>query len=312
VLSDKIHGAWLGRCVGCLLGKPVEGVYSSEIQRLVRSSGNDFLTDYIWRMRPEQKACEEAGRSNLLSFWPQIDYMPHDDDTAYTIIGFELVKQKGIDFCSDDVARFWMMNMPLLSACTAERAAYRNFANQIAPPASAMFRNPYREWIGAQIRADFFGYVALGRPELAAELAWRDAAVSHVRNGIYGEMWAAAMLAAAAAENNPRRVIEIGLREVPAGSRFAEAVRAVLKWYDEGDDYPAACKKLHTMWDEYNQHHWCHTISNAQVVTIALLWSGGEFESAVTKSVWPGFDTDCNGATVGSVMGMILGTAEGR
>jgi hypothetical protein len=135
-----------------------------------------------------------------------------------------------------------MMNMPLLSACTAERAAYRNFANQIAPPASAMFRNPYREWIGAQIRADFFGYVALGRPELAAELAWRDAAVSHVRNGIYGEMWAAAMLAAAAAENNPRRVIEIGLREVPAGSRFAEAVRAVLKWYDEGDDYPAACK----------------------------------------------------------------------
>jgi ADP-ribosylglycohydrolase len=66
------------------------------------------------------------------------------------------------------------------------------------------------------------------------------------------------------------------------------------------------------MWDEYNQHHWCHTISNAQVVTIALLWSGGEFESAVTKSVWPGFDTDCNGATVGSVMGMILGTAEGR
>jgi ADP-ribosylglycohydrolase len=233
--------------------------------------------------------------------------MPQDDDTSYTIIGMEIIRQKSIDFTPADVARIWMMNMPLLSACTAERAAYRNFANQIDPPASALVRNPYREWIGAQIRADFYGYTALGRPELAAELAWRDASISHTANGIYGEMWAAAMLAAAAVESDTQSIVEAGLSEVPAGSRFTEGIRRVLNWRDADIGFEKAVKRLHNQWDEYNQHHWCHTISNAQIVTAALLWSNGDFEKAVTQSVWPGFDTDCNGATVGSIMGMILG-----
>ena len=88
----------------------------------------------------------------------------------------------------------------------------------IAPPHSATHRNPYREWIGAQIRGDFFGYAMPGRPGRAAELAWRDACISHVRNGIYGEMWVAAMVAAAAVTDDPRAVVAEGLAQVPAGT----------------------------------------------------------------------------------------------
>jgi len=304
---DKIHGAWLGRCAGCLLGKPVEGAKSAQIHRIANAAGDEFITDYLWRMEPSREACEAAGRPNLISFGKTINAMPQDDDTNYTIIGMLLVRDYGINFTPRDSARNWMMRLPLLAACTAERAAYRNFALQIAPPGSALFRNPYREWIGAQIRADFFGYAAPGQPELAAELAWRDASISHVKNGIYGEMWAAAMLAAAAVESDPRKIVQAGLTEIPVNSRLSESLREVLQWQASGITYDEACERIHSKWNEYDMHHWCHTIPNAMVVSAALLWSEGNFEKAITQAVWPGFDTDCNGATAGSVMGMLLG-----
>jgi hypothetical protein len=218
-----------------------------------------------------------------------------------------LVKAKGIDFTSADMADFWLRNVPILHTYTAERVAYRNLVNDIEPPRSAVVRNPYREWIGAQIRADFFGYVALGRPELAAELAWRDACISHVKNGIYGEMWVAAMLAAAPGEDDARRVIEIGLSEIPGNCRLAESIRDVLNWHAENTSYAKAVERLHQRWDERIVHHWCHTISNAQIVALGLLYGEGDFERSITRAVYPCFDTDCNGATVGSIVGMMLG-----
>ena len=218
-----------------------------------------------------------------------------------------LIKAKGIGFSSADMADFWMGNIPILHTCTAERVAYRNFINNIEPPRSAAVRNPYREWIGAQIRADFFGYVALGRPELAAELAWRDASISHVKNGIYGEMWVAAMLAAAPGETHVRRVVEIGLSEIPAKSRLAEGIRDVLNWHAGETPYAETVERIHRRWDESRAHDWCHTISNAQIVTMGLLYGDGDFEKAIARAVFPCFDTDCNGATVGSIMGMMLG-----
>lgn len=41
--------------------------------------------------------------------------------------------------------------------CAAERAAYRSLVEGRVPPETATYRNPCREWIGAQIRADAWG-----------------------------------------------------------------------------------------------------------------------------------------------------------
>ncbi len=51
----------------------------------------------------------------------------------------------------------------------------------------------------------------------------------------------------------------------------------------------------------------CHTISNAQIVVLGLLWGEDEFEKSICRAVQACFDTDCNGATVGSIIGMMLG-----
>lgn len=233
--------------------------------------------------------------------------MPEDDDMNYTVIGMAVMKAHGRDFTPEHMAEFWMTNLPIWHTCSAERAAYRNFAQNIEPPASAIVRNPFREWIGAQIRADFFGYAAMGRPELAADFAFRDASISHVKNGIYGEMWVAAMIAAAAVVSDVKEVIEIGLSEIPKKSRLTKAVKEVIKWYDSGIDAEAAIKRIHKRWDEKYVHHWCHTISNAQIVTIGLLWGKKNFGKSICLAVQACFDTDCNGATVGSIIGMMIG-----
>ena len=306
VLFDKVLGAWLGRAAGCLLGKPVEGWHSAKIWGYLKDLGRFPLTAYISSQEPAEIIAKyQIPRER--AYIDRVRHMIEDDDMNYTVTGFAIMKQHGVNFTSLDVATFWMQNLPLLRTFTAERAAYRNFCRLISPPESALYRNPYREWVGAQIRADFWGYAAIGNPELAAEFAWRDASISHVKNGIYGEMWVAAMLAAAPFLQSTRELIEVGLAEIPSSSRLAADVREVMRWYAEGLGYDEAVQRIHARWDEKWLHHWCHTNSNAQIVAVGLLWGDGDYEKTICRAVQACFDTDCNGATVGSIVGMMLG-----
>ena len=307
-LYDRVLGAWLGRCAGCLLGKPVEGWRSARIWGYLKDTGGFPLKNYFrYGVAPEIQKKYEMERKPWSSFIDMVDHMVEDDDTNYTVTGLALLKRYGASFAPGDVANFWLENIPLLHTCTAERVAYKNFSQNVWPPQSAAFRNVYREWIGAQIRGDFFGYAALGRPEFAAELAWRDASISHVKNGIYGEMWVAAMLASAPFLENPREVIRTGLTEVPEKSRLASDVKEVLGWHEQGVTLEGAIERVHQRWDEKFSHHWCHTNSNAQIVSVGLLWGEGDLEKSICGAVQAAFDTDCNGATVGSVVGMMRG-----
>jgi len=305
-LFDRLHGAWLGRCCGCLLGKPVEGWKRPRLLGYLNDTGRYPLSYYLSIDVPEEIREKYQMRPDYQ--WAEtITAMTEDDDTNYTTIGMVLMKQKGRDFTPTDMATFWMQNVPVLHTCTAERVAYRNFCQLIAPPQSGSHRNPYREWIGAQIRADFFGYAAPGNPELAAEYAWRDACISHVKNGIYGEMFVAAMIATAFVCDDIPTIIRSGLAQVPARSRLVEAVERVLGWREEGKSYDKVVDLVHATWDENSPHDWCHTISNAMVVAVGLLWGELDYEKSITRAVQPCFDTDCNGATVGSIVGTVLG-----
>jgi ADP-ribosylglycohydrolase len=315
-LYDKSYGAWLGRSAGCLLGQPVEGWRRERIVGLLQATGNYPVHEYISSdISPEIKekygVIDEGSvyGSPFINWINNVEHMVEDDDMNYTIIGLAILEKYGHDFTPDDVAEAWLNNLPILHTCTAERIAYRNLVNLVEPPRSASFRNVYREWIGAQIRADFFGYINPGHPEKAAEMAWRDASISHIKNGIYGEMWVAGMLAAAAVTNDLEKVILAGLGEVPEKSRLAEEVHQVLAWKKEGVTWEEAIERIHQKYNEATTHHWCHTNSNAMIVTLGLLSGGHDYEKSVGIAISAGFDTDCNAATVGSILGMMHGAS---
>ena len=125
-----------------------------------------------------------------------------------------------------------------------------------------------------------------------------------MRNGIYGEMWVAAMLAAAAVTGDTDTILDAGLSQIPARARLARDIAKVRKWYAEGVPAGEAIERIHACYDEHTRHGWCHTNSNAMIVAMALLYGQGDFGRSVCLAVQAAFDTDCNGATVGSVLGV--------
>lgn len=304
-LESKIYGAWYGRICGCLLGKTVEGVRTPELIPVLKESGNYPMHRYILRSDitdemiakfkfPYAKRC----------YADTVDCMPADDDTNYTVLYQKVIEKYGRDFTPENVAEAWLAYQPKNAYCTAERVAFCNFVKGYRPPDSAIYKNPYREWIGAQIRADYFGYINPCDTKTAAEYAWRDASVSHIKNGIYGEMWAAAMIAAAAGLDDIEQIIRAGLSEIPKTSRLYESVMHIIENYRSGMSCGDCFADIHKRWDEVWSHHWCHTISNAEIVAAALLYGENDYGKTICLSVETGFDTDCNAATAGSVLGM--------
>lgn len=308
-LKDKILGAWTGRICGCLLGKPIEGIRTDELLPLLKESGNYPMYRYIKSTDITDEMCEKYSfRLKDRCYADTVSCAPVDDDTNYVVLANVIVEKYGRDFTPYDVSRAWMNLQSKNAYCTAERVAFRNFVNGFVPPCSAVYKNPYREWIGAQIRGDYFGYINPGNPELAAEMAWRDASISHVKNGIYGEMFIAAMLAYAAVNDNMEEIIYGGLAQIPATSRLYEAVSKLVADFKNGVSQEKCFRKIHSAYDENTDHGWCHTIANAMIVTAALLYGGGDFGKSICMAVQTGFDTDCNGATIGSILGLKNGS----
>ena len=306
--ENKIHGAWMGRVCGCMLGKTVEGIRTNELTPFLKETNNYPMHRYIYKSDLTDEIIEKYKFGFASQFYvDEIDGMPIDDDTNYVVLAQKIIEQHGKEFLPCDVANAWLKYQSKEFYFSAERVAYLNFIKGFDPPESAVYKNPYREWIGAQIRGDYFGYINPGNPEFAAEMAWRDASISHVKNGIYGEMFVAAMLAIAATTDDIEKIILGGLAEIPYTSRLYEDIMAVVESFKNGVSSKDCFDIIHEKYDEYTSHGWCHTIPNAMIVAASLLYGKGNFGKSICMAVETGFDTDCNGATVGSVLGMVIG-----
>jgi ADP-ribosylglycohydrolase len=225
-------------------------------------------------------------------------------DLDFTVLNLHLLQRTGMDYRAADVAGAWLRKLPYASMTGGEQAAYRNLVNGVPPARAAVVDNPYREWIGAQIRGDVFGYVRPGQPRRAALLAYQDASLSHTANGIYAEMWSAALVAAAFTAGSHREAVLASIAHVPAKSRLSEALRWVVTVRDTKPGWDIAVGRLHERLDRY---HSMHAVSNAAACALALLHSGDDFTTAIDRVVEIGLSASSNAATVGSVAGAFAG-----
>ncbi|UXY26979.1 ADP-ribosylglycohydrolase family protein [Streptomyces sp. HUAS TT20] len=306
----SLEAAWLGRAAGCLLGKPVEKLPLHAIRELARATGNWPLTTWFTaRGVPEDLLATHPWnrRSARTSLAENIDGMPEDDDLNYPLLSLLLLRRHGRTFTTTDVARLWLDELPAGRTFTAERIAYRNLLTGVEPPHTARHRNPFREWIGALIRADVHGWTNPGDPAAAAEQAHRDATLTHTANGVYAAMFIAAVIATAATGTHDiHACLRTGRTVIPPRSRLAAAVDHAIELAWSHEDFDAVVDALHGAHSP--THHWVHAVPNTALIAAALTHADGDFTGSICRAVSGGWDTDSNGATAGSIAGLLAGS----
>ncbi|MEP6812236.1 MAG: ADP-ribosylglycohydrolase family protein [Actinomycetota bacterium] len=306
--DERVRRAWIGRAVGCLLGKPVESIPREGIRAIADGTGNWPVQSYFTAVGLDPAVTERwpwNRASRPTSLVETIDGMPEDDDLNFTMLAVALLERCGPSFTSLDVAKIWLDFLPPGRIFTAERVACRNLLLALLPPETALHHNPFREWIGARLRVDAYGWAAPADPLAAARMAWEDARVSHTANGVYAAMFMAAAHAATLADGvSAPDAADVGLGVVPAGSRLAEALRFARAQSGEWESIVDA------LYARYSTLHWVHAINNT-ALTAAAMYHSRSFDDAVCRVVAGGWDTDTNGAAVGSVFGA-LGPVDAR
>jgi ADP-ribosylglycohydrolase len=302
----RIRNAWAGRISGCQLGKAAEGLSITRgreaLTSYLRQADALPLRDYVPLIRGT--LVELTGRKSCRGEFSRSE---PDDDINYTVLALMLLERRGLDLSTEDVARAWLQLLPAASTWTAERAAYRTLLQRAdelfaygAPPGFDLAecgRNEYSDWIGAQIRADMYGWVCPGRPTLAVDLARRDASLSHTGDGIQAAAFVAAFASAIPASRGLDEALDVASHEIPRGSGVSEAIslaRSLL-------GLQSAVVRIH---ERYAGLPPVHTLNNLALVVWALLSHEDDYSAAIGEVVAAGWDTDCNGATVGGLWGL--------
>ena len=304
--AGRVRGAFLGRAAGCTLGAPVEGWSPERMKALAEHNGDPFPpTDYWsyvdgpWQVRYGKDARVNYTRGAMR-------YVPVDDDMTYTVLGLLILEGYGPAFTTEDVGAAWVKYLPM--ACTAEKVALANLTAGVSWRQAGAKDNPYMEWIGADIRSDPWGYASPGLPEKAAEMAYRDAYISHRYNGIYGEMYFSAVIAAAFAVDDPVEALHIGLTEIPRSARLHEDVSWALKVAPKVTDYAKANKLVQERFGPIRGGmSSVHTNNNACLTVWGVAIGGRDLTKALATTVAMGYDNDCTAATVGSIVGAVIG-----
>lgn len=269
--ADKVYACWLGKNIGGTLGAPYE-------------------------CRKEKFA---------LTYFDPVPQEPSaNDDLDLQIVWLQMLRERGIYPSLSDFAEYWQKHLGPYPWCEYG-FCQRNLARGLRPPISGCFENYFIDEMGSPIRSEIWACVAPGDPQLAASLAWNDAVLDHAGGeGVYGEMFWAAVESAAFVIRDPLTLIQIGLNMIPIWTRISRVVREVLWCHANGISWEEARERVLR---GFGHDSPCHAPQNHGFTIIGWLY-GEDFGDKLCKAVNCGYDTDCTGATLGALLGILGGT----
>lgn len=273
--AKKIYAGWLAQIIGGAMGTAVEGYTTKNIREAFGE-----IRDYV----------REPNTYN--------------DDITYELAFLKAYEEKGDALTAQDIALEWIALIPL--GWSAEEIALRNIRYGIFPPESGYQGNPFREWIGAQMRGAICGMVAPGNPFEAARLAWMDASVSHADNGILGEVFNAVLISLSFVETDIRKLLDETIGYMPSDSEYGHIVRYAHDLAKEHTDW----EKAWVLCEEYlKEYNWIHAYPNAAAEVLALYYGAGDFDETMHLIAMMGQDVDCNAAQIMTAIGIMQGEA---
>ncbi len=272
IYRDKVLGCWLGKHIGGTLGTPLEGRF-----------GEDEMFDVWWY--PD---LPEGGLPN--------------DDLEMQLIWLQALKEVGPGLTARDLVEYWL-------DCIAYNfdeygLSKTNLVRGLQPPVSGWHNNWFIHCMGSPIRSEIWACVAPGAPHVAAYYAFQDAICDHAGGeSVYGEVFNAVVESCAFVIEDKFKLIDLGLKAIPSDSETYRAIKQVLTLYEKGVDWKEARGLI--------KKDFYHPVAQYSPINLAFQtigWLYGEdFADAICKAVNCGWDTDCTGATLGAILGIILG-----
>ncbi len=283
-----MRGMWVGQLIGNAAGRATEGLYSGP--------------------EPNPDPCVPW---QLKLVWDA------DDDTDVEYLALHTLWTHGFDCNDAEIAGQWREHMAAAGIYVANRQAWYLMLDGLQPPATGS-RTWNEHWysIDAQIGTEILGAIAPGLPQAAVDLAGRFGRVTNSGFAVHAAQFYAALYAHAFFEPNVVELVVKGLDAVPPTSRTAEVIADVLDWYSEDAndgvlDWRAARHKLYDAYQGSGSfgryYNWVESTINVGATVLALLYGGGDFKQTVQIAVLAGWDSDCNPATAGGLLGIVHG-----
>ena len=235
-----------------------------------------------------------------LSFYdPVPEGVIPNDDLDLQVMALETVRRHGPDVTRLDLAAAWLEHVDF--PCDEYGSALANLRRGILPSLSGAHANYCGDCMGSPIRSEVWAALAPGDPELACALAYEDAVIDHDGEGVWGELFLAAIESAAFVVQDRDRLIELGLSAIPPDCRVARAVRLTVDWYASDPNWHVVRRRI---LKQFGHHNFTDAPQNLAFIVLGWL-AGRDFGDAICTAVNCGQDTDCTGATLGALLGIL-------